>query len=193
MEIDNIKRYIKRSPVNFSFLTIIIVYFIIITLNGGTTDIETLVKFGAFFPPFISEFGQYYRYITSIFIHIGVMHLFFNSYALYIFGTQIERLMGHKKYFLFFLITGLGGNIATYIFNFVSVSAGASGSLFGLLGAFFYLIIYHKNMLTNEGKSSILRLLGINLLITVIVPNISITAHFGGFIIGFLASYIFIK
>lgn len=193
MNTDKIKRYVKRSPVNATFLVIIVIYFIIMTLNGGTNNVETLIKFGAFFPPFIAEFNQYYRYVTSIFIHIGIMHLFFNAYALYIFGTQIERFMGHKKYLLFFLITGIGGNIATYIFNFVSVSAGASGSLFGLLGAFFYLIIYHKDVLSAQGKSSILRLLVLNLIITVMVPNISVTAHFGGFIIGFLASYIFIK
>ncbi len=193
MTIESIKRYIKRSPVNSSFIAIIILYFIIITIGGGTTDTRTLVKYGAFFPPLISEANQYYRFITSIFIHIGITHLIFNTYALYIFGTQIERLMGHKKYILFFLITGIGGNIATYFFNFVSVSAGASGSLFGLLGVFLYLIIHHKDMITIEGRKSILQLLGINLLITVAIPNISITAHLGGLVIGYLASFIFIK
>lgn len=193
MGIQNIKRYLKRSPVNATFLATIIVYFIIITLGGGSTNVRTLIKYGAFFPPFIAELGQYYRFITSIFIHIGITHLLFNGYALYIFGTQIERLMGHKKYILFFLLTGIGGNIATYFFNPISVSAGASGSLFGLLGVFLYLIRHHKNMITPEGRKSILKLLGINLLITVIVPNISVTAHFGGFIVGYLASFIFIK
>lgn len=193
MRIENIKRYIKTSPVNSTFLAIIIVYFIIITLGGGTTNVETLVKFGAFFPPFITQFNQYYRFVTSIFIHIGVTHLFFNGYALYIFGTQIEKLMGHKKYILFFLLTGIVGNIATYFLNPTSVSAGASGSLFGLLGVFLYLIIHHKDMITKEGRKSILQLLGLNLLITIIIPNISITAHLGGLITGYLASFVFIK
>lgn len=193
MNMENIKRYIKRSPVTSSFLLIIVIYFAIITLGGGSTDIETLVKYGAFFPPFISELNQYYRFITSIFIHIGFTHLFFNGYALYVFGTQIERLMGAKKYAVFFLLTGISGNIATFFFNYISVSAGASGSLFGLFGAFFYLIIHHKDMITKEGRKSILSLLGINLVLTIVVPNISITAHLGGFVIGYLASYVFIK
>ena len=193
MNRENIKNYLKNSPVNSMFLGIIVIYFIIMTLAGGTTDTEVLLRFGAFAPPLVLEFNQYYRFITSIFIHIGFTHLLFNGYALYIFGTQIERLMGPKKYLLFFLITGVGGNLATYFFNFVSISAGASGSLFGLLGAFFYIIIYHKNMMTREGKNGILRLLAINLIITLIVPNISVTAHLGGFAIGFLASYVFIK
>ena len=93
--------YIKKTPANAGFLAIIIVYFIIMTLNGGTTDTLTLVKFGALFPPLVKEYGQYYRLVTSIFIHIGLTHLLFNGYALYIFGTQIERLMGFKKYILF--------------------------------------------------------------------------------------------
>lgn len=193
MRIESIKEYIKKSPVNASLLAIIIIYFIILTLGGGSTDIETLIKFGALYPPFVAEFNEYYRLVTSVFIHIGITHLLFNGYALYVFGTQIERLMGHRKYLGFFLLTGIGGNLATYFFNFVSVSAGASGSLFGLLGAFFYLIIHHKDMVTKEGKKNILTLLGINLLITIAVPNISVTAHFGGFIMGYLLSFIFIK
>ncbi len=187
-----IEKY-KRTPVTFSLLGIIIVYFIIMTLNGGTTNTETLVKFGALYPPLVLFYGEYYRLITSVFIHIGIMHLFFNSYALYIFGTQIERVMGKMKYLIFFLLTGIGGNIVTFFFSFETISAGASGSLFGILGAFVYLIQHHKNMITPQGRKSILKLLGLNLIITFISPSISITAHLGGLIIGYLLSYIFIK
>ena len=192
-ENNKISNYYKNSPVTLALLAIIIIYFVVITLNGGTTDSKTLVKFGALFPPYISTYNQYYRLVTSIFIHIGVAHLFFNAYALYIFGTQIEKVMGPKKYILFFLITGIGGNIITYIFSFNTISAGASGSLFGILGAFLYLIRHHKNMITPEGRKSILSLLGLNLALTLLVPNISITAHFGGLIIGYIISFIFIK
>nr|WP_300003699.1 rhomboid family intramembrane serine protease [Tissierella sp.] len=185
--------YFKKAPANAGFLVIIVLYFIIISLNGGTTDNVTLVRFGALFPPFIKEYGQYYRLITPIFIHIGFMHLLFNGYALYVFGTQIERLMGFKKYIAFFLLTGISGNILTYFLSYESISAGASGSLFGLLGAFLYLIHRKPNMITPEGRKSILKLVGINVLITVLIPNISATAHFGGLISGYLLSYIFIK
>src|SRR5699024_1816022 len=183
----------QRSKVTFIFLTIMIGYYIFMTLNGGTTNIESLLKYGAFFPPFIVEYNEYYRFITSIFIHIGISHIFFNSYSLYIFGPQIERLLGGTKYLLFFLLTGIGGNILTFIFNFESISAGASGSLFGLFGAFLYLVHRHPQMITRAGRKNILSLLGINLVLTILVPSISITAHLGGLIIGYLLSYIFIK
>lgn len=193
MDLDRIKTYIKKAPVNASLLAIMIIYFILMTLNGGTTNIETLLRFGAMFGPLVKEAGQYYRLITSILIHIGIMHMFFNGYALYIFGTQIEKVMGHKKYILFFLLTGLSGNILTYALNYMSVSAGASGSLFGMFGAFVYLIRHYPNMVTPEGKKSIIQLLVVNIALTLIVPNISATAHFGGLIAGYLLSYIFIK
>lgn len=190
---EKLMNFYKRSKVTFIFLAIMIINFIFISLNGGTTNNVTLVKYGALFPPFIVEFNQYYRFITSIFIHIGIMHIYFNGYALYIFGPQIERLMGTKKYLLFFLLTGIGGNLATFFFNFNSISAGASGSLFGLFGAFLYLIHRHKDRVSPQGRKSILKLLGINLVLTFAIPNISATAHVGGLLMGYFLSYVFIK
>ncbi len=185
--------FYRRSKVTFIFLTIMIVCFIFITLNGGTTNVETLVRYGAFYPPFIVIYREYYRFITSIFIHIGITHIFFNGYALYIFGPQIERLLGSKKFLLFFLLTGAGGNLATFLFNFASVSAGASGSLFGIFGAFLYLVHRHSEMVAPEGKRQIFSLLIVNLTLTFLVPSISTTAHVGGLIMGYLLSYVFIK
>ena len=193
MIMERLRVFYEKSRITFTFLFIMVVYFIFITLNGGTTDAENLVRYGAMYGHLVLAFKQYYRLITSISIQIGIMHLFFNGYALYVFGPQIERLMGPKKYLLFFILTGIGGNVATFFFNFRVVSAGASGSLFGLFGAFLYLVVKHPNMVTPQGKRSILQLLGINLLLTFTIPSISITAHLGGLIIGFLMSFIFIK
>lgn len=190
---EKLKRFYHNSKVTFVLLAIMIIYFIFMTFNGGTTNTLTLIKYGALVPPMIVELQQYYRFITSIFIHIGFMHIFFNGYALYVFGPEIERLLGPKKYLLFFLLTGIGGNLVTFFFNFVSISAGASGSLFGLFGAFLYLIHRRPYMVTPEGRKSILSLLGINLVITVLSPSISTTAHLGGLVIGYLLSYIFVK
>lgn len=193
MFIERLIGFYKRSKVTFILLIIMIAYFIFMTLNGGTTNGGVLLRYGAFYPPFILVYHEYYRFITSIFIHIGITHILFNGYALYVFGPQIEGLMGAKKYLFFFLLTGIGGNLATFLFNFSSISAGASGSLFGLFGAFLYLVHRHRDMVTPQGRKSIFSLLGINLVLTVLVPSISITAHLGGLIIGYLLSYIFIK
>lgn len=185
--------FYRKSKVTFILLSIMIIYFIFLTLNGGSTNTETLLKYGAFFPPYIVVYKQYYRFISSIFIHIGISHIFFNGYALYIFGPQIEMLMGRLKYLVFFILTGIAGNLLTFFFNFKSLSAGASGSLFGLFGAFLYLVHRHPDMITESGKKDIISLLGVNLLLTFLVPSISITAHLGGLVVGYLLSYIFIK
>ncbi|MCK9444640.1 MAG: rhomboid family intramembrane serine protease, partial [Tissierellaceae bacterium] len=190
---DKINNFYKKSKVTFIFLAIMILYFMLISLNGGTTNVIALIKYGALYPPFILQYHQYYRFITAIFIHIGFAHIMLNGYALYVFGPQMERLMGTKKYLLFFLLSGIGGNIVTFLFNFESVSAGASGSLFGLFGALLYLIHRHREMITPQGRKSILQLLVVNLLFTVTVPSISTTAHLGGLIIGYILSYGFIK
>lgn len=190
---DKLKRFYNKAPVTSILLGIMVAYFVFMSLNGGTTNSQSLIKHGAMFPPMVLALNQYYRFVTSIFIHIGFLHLVFNGYALAIFGSQIERLIGAKKYLGFFLLTGIGGNLLTFFFSFNTVSAGASGSLFGLLGAFVYLIHKHPQMLTPEGRRGILKLLGINLLMTIAVPSISVTAHFGGLIFGYLLSYIFLK
>ncbi len=181
----------EKSKVTFVLLVIMVIYFLVMTLNGGTTNNLILLKYGAMFPPYVVTFGEYYRFVTAIFIHIGLTHLIFNGYALYIFGSQIEWLLGPVKYIIFFLLTGIGGNVVTFFFSPEAISAGASGSLFGLLGMFLYLIHRRPHMMTPQGRKSILQLLGINLLITIVVPNISIPAHLGGLVIGYLLSYVF--
>ena len=189
-KMSRLRDFSKKYPVTAILLLIMIIYFIILSLNGGSNNLETLVRFGALFPPLIKTSNQYYRLFTPIFMHIGIMHLF---------GTQLEKLMGHGKFLFFFLLTGLGGNLVTYFLSlnsvsaFSTVSAGASGSLFGLLGAFLYLIQRHREMITPEGRKSIVVLVILNLVLTLVVPSISITAHFGGLIIGYLLSYLFIK
>lgn len=190
---EKLTSFYKKSKVTFILLSIMIIYFIWITFNGGTTNPKALIRYGAMYPPYVLAYNEYYRFITAIFIHIGITHILFNGYALYAFGPQIERLMGPKKYLLFFFLTGVGGNIITFFFNFKTISAGASGSLFGLFGVFLYLIHRHKYMITPEGRKSILSLLGVNLLLTLAVPSISTTAHIGGLVIGYLLSYLFVK
>lgn len=191
--IDSLRTYRKSNPVTFSLLTIMIVYFGILTFNGGSTNIRTLLEWGAFYKPLVVIYGQYFRFITSIFMHIGITHLLFNSFALYIFGSELEILIGKIKYLALFLLSGLGGNVAGYFFSPENISAGASGGIFGIFGVFLYFIQYHKNKITPQGKNMILSLVGINLVYTLVVPNISITGHFGGLIGGYLLSYLIIR
>lgn len=129
----------KRSylPDQFSvthlFLAIQIVIFLLMTLNGGSTNVLTLILFGAKFNPAIAQ-GEWWRLIAPMFIHIGFTHILVNSITLYYLGTQMEILYGSLRFALIYLLSGLMGNLMSFAFN-DSISAGASTSLFGLFAA----------------------------------------------------------
>jgi len=124
--------------------------------------------------------GEYYRLFTAMFLHYGIIHLAFNMYVLWIFGRYLERDLGPARFLALYLVCGLGGSVATYLFAApTGFSAGASGSIFGLFGA--VLLINRKLSRDNSG---IYVLLGLNLVITFMVPNISITGHLGGLVTG---------
>lgn len=126
--------------------------------------------------------GETYRLLTSMFLHFGLMHLAMNMLATWIFGLEVEREEGPVRAVAAFLVTGLVGGAAAYLFHppFAQV-AGASGGVFGLLGVALILTL-------RAGRSiqSLVGLLLINLFIGVAVPNISLAAHAGGFLAGVL-------
>nr|WP_142040289.1 rhomboid family intramembrane serine protease [Stackebrandtia endophytica] len=132
------------------------------------------------FMPFGIANGEYHRLFTAMFLHYGIIHLAFNMYVLWIFGRFLERDLGPARFLALYLVCGIGGNVATYLFAAeYGFSAGASGSIFGLFGA--VLLINRKLSRDNSG---IYVLLGLNLVITFMVPNISITGHLGGLVTG---------
>ncbi len=156
-------------------------------LRDSSFSVYTLIEFGAKYNPMIAA-GQYYRLITPMFLHADIMHLAFNMYALSILGINIEVAFGKLKYIIIFLVAGLFGTLGSFIFN-DAVSVGASGAIFGLFGAYLYLYfklpqIFHKKQLMN-----LLTLIGINLFLGIIIPNIDNFAHVWGLIGGFIISW----
>ena len=107
-------------------------------LNGlglnGTQSTRILVLFGAQQNQLVAS-GDFYRLFTSMFIHIGIIHLAFNTWALYVIGMGLERLYGGSRYLVIYILSGLGGSLVSYVLAPASVSAGASGAIFGLIGA----------------------------------------------------------
>jgi membrane associated rhomboid family serine protease len=124
--------------------------------------------------------GEYYRLLTSIFLHYGIFHLLLNMYALWIVGGALEPLLGRVRFLALYLLSGLGGGVATYLFaSMGSISAGASGAVFGLFAAF-----YITMRRLGRDTSMITVILIINFVITFLVPNISVWGHLGGFLVG---------
>ncbi|TQN28634.1 membrane associated rhomboid family serine protease [Haloactinospora alba] len=122
---------------------------------------------------------QWYRLLTAAFLHGSVWHILFNGYATYILGPQLERWLGHGRFACLWLLSALGGSVLSLAVTPAQLSIGASGAVFGLFGALFVL---GRRMRVDI--RFVLVLLGINLLLTFAVPQISWTGHIGGLVSG---------
>lgn len=178
----------KKPVITYALILINVFIFLLMYLIGdGSTSIETLLKFGASHTLLIQH-GDYYRLITSMFLHIGVMHLIFNCYALYVIGPQIESFFGKTKYLIIYLVSGICGNLLSMLFG-TGVSAGASGAIFGLLGAIVYFGYHYRIYLDGVLKSQIIPLILMNLALGFMISGINSAAHIGGLIGGVLVAW----
>jgi membrane associated rhomboid family serine protease len=128
--------------------------------------------------------GEYYRLFTAMFLHYGVIHLLMNMWALWVLGRNLEAALGPLRFLALYLLAGLGGNVAVYVFSDANVpTAGASTSIFGLFAALFVLM-----RRLGRDTSSVVPILVINLIFTLTVPGISIAGHLGGLATGAAAA-----
>lgn len=153
---------------------------------GATRDLGALVSMGAMYPPLIAD-GQYWRLITPIFLHASVFHLLLNSYALYLFGTAVESSLGRARFAALYLVTGFVGAASSFAVGPPGrVSVGASGAIFGLLGAFLAYNLRRRDRSMARGNVRLaLILVGLNVVFGLTVPGIDNAAHIGGLGAGF--------
>jgi membrane associated rhomboid family serine protease len=126
--------------------------------------------------------GEYYRLFTAMFMHYGLLHLAMNMWALWILGRTLEAALGPLRFLVLYLIAGLGGDVAAYVFQPDALSAGASTALFGLFSALFLVL-----RRLGRDTSSVIPVIIINLVFTFAVPGISIAGHVGGLVTGAVA------
>lgn len=132
--------------------------------------------------------GEFYRLLTSTFVHANIIHLLFNMYALYVIGPVVEKYYGKLKFLLIYLGSGVIGSLFSVVLtNYASV--GASGAIFGLFGALLFFGYKYRATLDGFLRSSIVPTLILNLIIGLVIPGIDISAHIGGLIGGILFSY----
>lgn len=178
-----------RAYITWALLAVNAAVWLLMQLSGGSSNPDTLLRFGAMFGPLVAS-GDYWRLFTAMFLHVHLLHLLMNCLALWIFGKLVEGVYGRHRFALMYLIAGLSGSALSYIFNRDAIAAGASGAIFGVLGALAAYFLAHRDLLGDWGRRNFMSLAVvavINLAIGALWPGIDNWAHLGGLIGGFLA------
>lgn len=158
----------------------------LVAMKAGTSYNELLSTFGAKVNTLIMG-GQYWRFLSPMFLHSDIVHLGVNCYSLFIVGSQVERIFGHGKFTAIYFISGFLGCVASFAFS-MNASVGASGAIFGLLGAMLYFAIKRPSLLKSSFGANLMTTLVINLVYGLMNKQIDNHAHVGGLIGGFLTT-----
>ena len=196
MNIDSKRRIsFKEYKVTYTIIILNILLYLIEVIKSRNLidiDIYTLIQMGAKVNVLINS-GEIYRLLTSAFLHGGIIHIFFNMSALNIIGREVEAVYGSKRYIAIYVISALGGSVVSYLFKPNSISVGASGAIFGLLGAMLIFGLKERDKIGKQYMKNILETIGLNVIIGITIPNIDNFAHLGGLILGTITSFILFK
>lgn len=152
-----------------------------------TRNSDSLINMFAVYGPYIRRYHEYYRLITGTFLHADIFHLLSNCYALYIIGSQVESFYGKNKFLLIYFFSAITGSLLSITLS-NNASIGASGAIFGLMGAILYFGYYYRVYIGATWKQSILPVIALNLIIGFVIPGIDYFGHIGGLIGGVLIS-----
>jgi rhomboid protease GluP len=183
----------RRPIFTYIFFGANILIFLLMALAGGSMNEPTLNAFGVKSNAAIAR-GEWWRFVTPIFLHIGMLHLFFNSYALWIVGPQVERLYGGARFVILYVLTGIAGVLGSYVYHPQGISAGASGAIFGLFGVLLVFGIRYRDSVPPAFKravgTGVLPIIVINLIIGFTIPVVDNAAHISGLLAGGLLAAI---
>lgn len=184
---ENFKQYITLYPIVSSIIALNLFIYLLTLIPGFGQE---LIYAGMSVNGLIAA-GEWWRVVTSMFIHAGFTHVLFNMFSLFLFGPELEKIAGKMRFLTIYFLAGIFGIAATYITqepNYASV--GASGAIYGIFGAFAALVYYTRNLFP-QLKQIILPLIVISVIMTFMTPNINIAAHLGGLVAGFVLGFVY--
>lgn len=182
-----ISRFFRLQPVTAWLITANVAVYAATAAQARSllvNNASPLFEATALYPPVVVVRDEWWRLLTSAFQHFGPMHLLLNMYMLWILGMGIERSIGHARFLALYLVSALGGSVAVMFFGQDALTAGASGAIFGLMGA--YAIVAVSMRLDARGIGI---LLALNVVVSFLIPGISLAAHLGGLAVGALAAF----
>lgn len=178
----------KDLYMTFTILIVLLAVFLVEVFLGGSESNAVLYKMGAVYNPLLAYGQQWWRLFTAQFLHIGLMHIASNAIMIYYMGQVLEPMMGHWRFLLVYLLSGVGGNLLGFAFSSDNaLGAGASTALFGLFGALVALgaVNRHNQTIAYFARQA-LALAVINIILDLFMPYVDIFGHLGGLISGFL-------
>ena len=194
-----------RQPPRRSFLPLVtwlllaanVLYHLYLEWQGSTVDGYFMVEHGTMVPMMVVEWKEYYRVFTAFFMHFGIRHLFNNMLLLWYLGSRLEKYLGHGKFALTYLACGLGGNLislAYYLFTDpYTNTAGASGAVFGIVGAMLWVVLRHRGQLADLTSRQLMLMILFTLYNGFADSGINNAAHIGGLVLGFLLGMLFYR
>ena len=183
-----------EAPCTVALIVINVAVFFIMSLFGNTEDVMFMLEHGAMFEPLITEDHEYYRIITSMFLHFGIEHLLNNMVILGALGWNLELETGKIRFLIIYLVSGIGGNLLSLYIGVSSaeyaVSAGASGAIFGLMGALLYVAARNRGRMGRISGKGVLFMIALSLYFGITSSGVDNAAHIGGLLCGFILSVI---
>lgn len=171
-----------------------ILIFVFVDLSNSSENTEWMLKCGAMYWPYVLERGEYYRLFTSMFLHFGVTHLFNNMLILWFIGGTLEQRIGAVRFAVIYFLSGILAGSFSMGYNIMSgqtpVSAGASGAIFGVIGALLYVVLQNRGHTGGFTKRQMLVFIFLSLYGGFTSQGVDNIAHVGGFLSGFLLALI---
>ena len=177
-------------PFTMSMIIVNVAIFIVMMLLGQRTQFIELFGDSKYY---IFNDNEYYRLITSMFIHSDISHILSNVIGLYVFGSIAERFYGSKNTVIVYFISGICGSILSVLLGDAMFSVGASGGIFGLMACLLYTAKVQRKDVGGMNYSTILLLAVVNILVGFMMPNISTFGHIGGFLGGIVSTMVIYK
>lgn len=180
----------RRKKGNLAMIAANLAVFVILEILGSTRDVEFMAGHGAMYVPWVQAYGEWYRLVTSMFLHFGIQHLFYNMFLLIFVGDMLETEVGKLCYLIIYLGGGAAGNLLSMAVSMhrgqYAVSAGASGAVFAVIGALVAIVLRSRNQVHGINGRRLALMAVLSLAQGVTQTGVDHMAHLGGFLGGAL-------
>lgn len=196
MPVKAARKKLPAATVTFTLIAINIIIFLIMEFFGSTTDSAFMAEHGALSWRFLFENHEYYRLISCMFMHFGGEHILNNMITLAVVGNEVERIIGHGKFLIIYILSGIGAGFISAVYNMnvnpneYIISAGASGAIFGIIGSLLVVSLIYKRVRRTIKPANVAIIIILSIMNGFTSFEIDNMAHIGGLMFGIIVTFI---